>query len=168
MKVLIALLLLAVPAHAMDCPRQDYTKPDKQPNYDCPSPGENSMVPRINLKASVELKKQAKAPWTGILLDTNRVLLLGLRIKALRRIRWVETIQFQERRTIEKEYLVSQHKVEKAFLVKQRDNWKQQALDAHKALESRYKWYNSKALWFATGVVVTAAAATALAFGLRE
>jgi len=168
MRALIILILLSSPAYALDCPRQDYTDPKKQPDYSCPSPGEDSMVPRINLKASVELKKQAKAPWAGILLDTNRVLLLGLRIKALRRIRWVETTQFQERRLIEKTYLEKEYKAEKTFLAKQRDNWKKQAMDAYKELESKRRWYNSRSFWFATGVVVTAAAATALAFGLRK
>jgi len=168
MRALIILLLLSTTSYAADCPRQRYDLPDKQPNYDCPSPGEDSMVPRLNLQASVELKKGAKAPRAGILLDTNRVLLLGLRIKALRRIRWSETVQCQERRKIEQGYLASQHKLEKTFIAKQRDNWKQQAVDAHKELASRYRWYNSKAFWFAAGVVTTAAAATALAYGLRN
>ena len=168
MRALTVLLLLSTTTYAADCPRQRYDKPDQQPDYNCPGPGEDSMVPRLQLKASVELKQAGKAPWAGILLDVNRVLVLGLRIKALRRIRWVETIQYQERRTIEKEYLISQHKVEKTFIAQQRDNWKKQAQDAYKELESGRRWYNSRSFWFATGVVVTAAAATALAFGLRK
>jgi hypothetical protein len=168
MRLLIILLLLTSTAYALDCPRQQYDDPKKQPDYSCPSPGEDSLVPRLQLKASVDLKKSVKTPWAGILMDNNRVLQLGLRIKALRRIRWNETTANLERRKIEQEYLLSNHKLEKTFIVKQRDNWKEQALAAHKELESGRKWYNSRSFWFATGVVVTAAAATALAFGLRK
>lgn len=165
--VIIAMLFPGLTA-AETCPRQRYDDPQKQPDYNCPSPGEDSMVPRVTLKASVELKKAAKAPWSGILLDQNRVLVLGLRIKSLRRIRWTETIQYQERRKIESEYLKHSHALEKTFIAKQRDNWKKMAKEAYEELVSHRKWYNSRSFWFAAGMIVTAAAATGLAFGLRK
>ena len=88
--VLVASLTFAPVAWAAaPCTKQIYTDHKNAPRYDCPGPGENSLVPRLQLKTSAVLELGKKAPWAGILMDKNRVMTLGLRIKALRRLRYL-------------------------------------------------------------------------------
>jgi hypothetical protein len=167
----IGLLLALYSAQAIaaePCTKQIYTNPKAEPNYDCPSPGEDSLVPRLQLKTSTELKLKQPAPWEGILMGKNRVLALGLRIKALRRLRWQETIGHQEAMEAEKKYQASMFNATINLRTSQRDNYKEQVVAQRKEIERLNRWYRSPTFWFVTGVVVTAAGATALAFGLRK
>lgn len=150
------------------CPQQIYTNAKAEPDYECPSPGEAAMTPKLQLTASVALKFQDKAPWDGILMQKERVLVLGLTIEGLRRLRWIDITSAEERLQLETEYLKKNHSTELSFTRQQRDNWKKVSEDALKDLASYQKWYRSNTFWFMTGVVVTAAAATALAYGLRK
>lgn len=165
----LIVLLFSAPAWAQTpCPTQIYTDAKKEPNYDCPSPGEDSLVPRLQLKTSVELVVKKPAPWSGILLDKNRVLTLGLRIKALRRIRWQENISFQEKLANEKKFDASMYQATLNLRTDQRDNYKKQTEALQKEVIRLNKWYRSPTFWFAAGFVTAAAGATALAFGLRK
>ena len=107
MRYLIVLVLCLSPlsVYATDqCPQQSYTDAAKEPNYDCPSPQEYVLVPDLPVLPSVSLKKDDKAPREGILLDVNRVFQLGLRIKALRHIRWIETTASDKKIKVEVGY----------------------------------------------------------------
>jgi hypothetical protein len=171
MRVVIVLLVMLCPTWAVaadNCTKQIYTNPKVEPNYDCPGPGEDALVPRLQLKTSVELKLKQPAPWEGVLMGRNRVLTLGLRIKALRRIRWQETTGFKEQMEAEKKLDASMYQATINLRTSQRDNYKQQVVEQRKEIERLNKWYRSPTLWFAVGFVTAAAGATALAFGLRK
>jgi hypothetical protein len=172
MKFIHILLVLAIwlwpAAGQSQCVKQIYTDPKVEPNYDCPGPGEDALVPRLELKTSVELKVKQPAPWDGILMGKNRVLTLGLRIKALRRIRWQETVGFKERLEAEKKLDASMYQATINLRTSQRDNYKNQVVEARKEIDRLSKWYRSPTFWFATGFITAAAGATALAFGLRD
>jgi hypothetical protein len=156
--VLLLTILVAAPAAAQkQCPVQIYSNAKVEPDYDCPGPGEDALVPRLELKASVELKLKAPAPWEGILLDKNRVLTLGLRIKGLRRIRWQETTACAERLAAELKYAESSSKATLDLRTAQRDNYKKQAEALQKEVISLNKWYRSGPFWFAVGVVTATA-----------
>lgn len=150
------------------CSKQIYTDFKSEPNYDCPSPGEDALVPRLELKTSVALTPGAKVPWDGILLDKNRVMTLGLRITALRRLRYLDLKSAAEQREAERKFEASQFAATLGLRTAQRDNYKSQTEALQKEVIKLNKWYRSPTFWFCAGVVVTAAGATALAFGLRK
>ena len=156
--VAFLILLVAAPAVArVPCPVQIYTNPKVEPDYGCPGPGEDALVPKLQLKTSVELKLNAKAPWPGILMGPNRALTLGLRIKALRRIRWQETTSCAERLTAEIKYVKASNKATLDLRTSQRDNYKKQVGELQEEVTSLKKWYRSGPFWFAVGVVTATA-----------
>jgi hypothetical protein len=157
--IIIALaLLVGSPAAAQkQCPTQIYSNSKAEPDYSCPGPGEDALIPKLQLKTSVELKLNAKAPWAGVLMDKNRVLTLGLRIKALRRIRWQETTSCAERLTAEIKYVKASNKATLDLRTSQRDNYKKQTEALQEEVISLKKWYRSGPFWFAVGVVTATA-----------
>jgi len=167
--LLISLLLLPGRAWAADpCTRQDYSNPKVEPNYDCPSPHEDSLVPTMQLKTSVSLKVKEPAPWDGILLDKDRVIVLGLRIKALRRLRWQDMRTAEEKLANESTFAKASSKADLELARSQRDNYKEQTKALQEEVIRLNKWYHSKVLWFSVGFITAAAGATALAYGLRK
>lgn len=167
--LIIAISLWPTLGHAGDqCAKQIYGDPKVEPDYSCPGPGEDAMVPKVQLKTSAALKLNQKAPWEGILLDTNRVLVLGLRIKGLRRLR------YQDMRTAERvldakvKYDAAMYQATINLRTSQRESHKKQAQDAKAEVRRLNKWYHSKTFWFTVGFITAAAGATALAFGLRK
>lgn len=150
------------------CVKQTYTDWSKPPDYDCPGPDEDAMVPRLQLKTSAALELGKKAPFAGILLDKNRVLTLGLRIKALRRLRYLQMKSAAEKLAAERELLKASHKATLDLRTSQRDNYKSQTVALQKEVIRLNKWYRSPALWFAIGFVTAAAGATALGIALRK
>jgi hypothetical protein len=171
-RLVAALLVITMSstAWAVPCIKQVYSDPKKEPDYKCPSPGEDALVPRLELKTSVELvpSKKPKIPWPGILMDKNRVLTLGMRITALRRLRWMDMVRAGELRENDRKYDAAQFTATINLRTAQRDNYKGQTKELQEKVISLNKWYRSPALWFAVGFVVAAGGATALAVGLRE
>jgi len=171
MRYLIVLVLCLSPlsVYATDqCPQQSYTDAAKEPNYDCPSPQEYVLVPDLPVLPSVSLKKDDKAPREGILLDVNRVFQLGLRIKALRHIRWIETTASDKKIKVEVGYQQSVAKAKEGLLQSQVESYKLQLQTTQAELEKERKWYKSWTFGVVVGVVVTAAGATALGYALRK
>lgn len=167
--LLISLLLSPVRVWAADpCTHQVYADPKVEPDYDCPSPHEDSLVPRLQLKVSVELQLKDPAPWDGILMDKERVIVLGLRVKALRRLRWQDMRLAEGKLDTERSFLKASSKADLDLARSQRDNYKAQTTEMAKEIDRLNRWYRSPTFWFATGFVVAAAGATALAFGLRK
>lgn len=150
------------------CAKQIYSDPKVEPDYSCPGPGEEAIVPKVQLKTSVSLEVKKPAPWSGILMDQNRVMVLGLRIKGLRRLRWQDMRKAEEMAESEKKYQAAMHQAVINLRTSQRDNYKKQAQDAQAEVLRLNKWYHSKTFWFTVGFVTAAAGATALAFGLRK
>jgi len=165
--VVLVGFLISTTARA-DCPMQVYGDPAKEPNYDCPSPNEDVLVPDIQALPSVELKKGEASPREGILLDRNRVLGLGLRIKALRRLRWMETTSSAKQLQAETAYQQKVAKAKEDLLGSQVESYKKQLLDARADLASAQKWYRSWTFGVVVGIVVTAAGGTALGLALRK
>jgi len=150
------------------CPMQVYTVPDKEPNYDCPSPQESVLIPDLPAKSSTGLKLGQAAPFDGVLLDKDRLLVLGLRIKALRRIRYVETISSAQTLKAEVAYQQKVGKAQQDLLSSQVGSYKAQLQNAQEELAKERRWYKSWTFGVVVGVVVTAAGATALGYALRK
>ena len=170
-------LALAAPSWAAEpaCTQQDYSNPDKQPNWRCPGPDEAILLPDIKFRPSVGLDAGAtyqktdqagkvKLTYPTVLLDKNKVLQLGLRIQGLRRLRWLDLHKGRKLLKIEQTYtadrLKAQIKLEKSrvtVLKGQRD-------DARRQRDEAKKWYRSWTFGLVVGIVVTTAAAGGIAY----
>jgi len=165
--ILVLLQLWPVITFADPCTRQDYSNPKVEPNYDCPGPDEDSMIPQLQMRDSAELLKGKPAPWDGVLMDKNRVLFLGLRVKGLRRIRYIERQSFVQKIEAESTFLKASARADLDLRTSQRDSYKEQLVQAQKDLARAHAWYRSWSFGLVLGIVVTAAGATALGFALR-
>jgi len=164
--LVVALLALPAPLRAQNpqCLAQDYSDPKKEPSYACPGPGEDALVPRLNPKDSVALKLGVPAPWEGILLDKDRVLELGLRITALRRIRWMETTSAGEKLASEVKFTTQSLRADLDLRTSQRESYKKQVTQLQTELSKERAWYRSWTFGAVVGVVVTTVAVVAVAY----
>lgn len=166
--LIFTILFLSFPAHAQkQCPRQNYVDLSVEPDFDCPSPGEEDLLPKFELKESVALELNQPAPWGGILMDVDRVLRLGLRIKALRRLRWEEMRYCGELAAAELDYIEDTSRAELDLRTSQRDTYKSQVEILQREVRALGSWYRSPILWFSVGVVVAAAGTTAAVLATR-
>lgn len=149
------------------CVVQDYSNPVKVPDFDCPGPGEEDLLPKLEMRPSLELELDQKAPWPGILMDTNRVLKIGLRIKAIRQLRWQELQYCGEAASAELNYTEQTYQAELDLLTSQRDNYKGQVIELRKEVEKADAWYRSPILWFSVGVIVASAGTVAAVTATR-
>lgn len=166
--VLVFIILLSAPAARGQCTKQVYSDPLIQPDFTCPSPGEDDLIPKLELRPSVGLEPTQPAPWAGILMDRDRIFLLGMRIQALRRIRWNETLGCAERLEAEIDYISQTKQATLNLCIKQRDNYKGQTKELQEEVIKAYKWYRSPALWFAAGFVIAAAGATVIVVVVQD
>lgn len=165
----LTVILLALPVRVQaQCTKQTYTDPLIQPDFDCPSPGEEELLPKLELRPSIGLEPTQPAPWAGILMDRDRIFLLGMRIQALRRIRWNETLGCAERLEAEIDYISQTKQATLNLCIKQRDNYKGQTKELQEEVIKSYKWYRSPALWFAAGFVIAAAGATVIVVVVQD
>jgi hypothetical protein len=144
------------------CQTQSYSS-SEEPDYACPGPGESSLVPKVQLKTSVSLVTGDRAPWNGILLDKNRVLILGLRIKGLRRLRWLDVRMCRERCGASRKLSDAVRASEATLAASRIGRLKKLAERWRVEAESSSKWYKSGPLWFAVGVLTTTVAVFAVA-----
>ena len=166
--VFVLILLYATPAHTEEqCTKQIYTDREVKPDFNCPGPGEEGLLPKLELKKSVALELKQPAPWAGILLDRGRVLTLGLRVKALRRLRWEDMMYCGEMAGAEVDYVEQSGQIEVELRTSQRDSYKQQVVVLEKERDRLNSWYRSPILWFSVGVVVTAAGTVAAVYATK-
>lgn len=170
MKVLAVLLsvLLAAPVWAKTpCTTQSYDS-GKEPRYDCPGPGEAALTPTLKMRDSVGLTTGKKAPWEGVLLDRNRVITLGLKIKAVRRLRYLDMLERNDRVDAELKLAKANAAANLKLRTSQRDTYKSQVRVLRGELKEAKKWWRSWTFGFVLGLAVTAAGTTALAYSLRK
>ena len=132
---------------AEECGRQDYTSA-QAPDFDCPSPDEVSLVTDLDPPPSIPAPAgRALMPaWDGVLVHRDRLIELGLRIKGLRRLRWLDALTNRRRLELEIQYRSDLVHLAEDELAGEREYW-QAALDqANQAAEREGKWYRS--FWF--------------------
>ena len=177
--VILFILALCTPAWGQKpCTAQNYTDPNKAPDWRCPGPDEGILVPEIKFKPSLGLEagslvtlKGAKKPtllnYSTVVLDRDKVLQLGLRIQGLRRLRWLERHKAVETTEIERRYmsdrLTAQLKLEQSKVkvaVGQRDQ-------ARKERDIGREWYRSWTCGLVAGIAITTAAVIGTAYAVR-
>jgi hypothetical protein len=120
------------------------------------------------MRDSVGLAADKKAPWEGVLMDRNRVLTLGLKVKAIRRLRYLDMLKRNDKAAAELKLVRANAEADLKLRTSQRDNYKEQVDVLRKELRASNKWYRSWTFGFVLGLVVTAAGTTALAYSLRK
>jgi len=169
MRTIVSVLVLLVccgDVYAADCGPQDY-EADKDPDYDCPGPDENYVVPKLEYRPAVTIEKGATASFSGLVLEQNQVLQLGLRIKGLRRLRYLDTQKAAKTHLAEMDLQKKLSAADTKLVEAQRDNYKEQAVQLQKDLVSERAWYRSWTFGFVLGALITTTAAVSLAVSVK-
>lgn len=162
--IYLIMLLSSLTTRAdVPCKYQPYLATMK-PDFGCPSPGEDDLIPpHSSLRESIELKVSAPAPWTGILMDSNRVIHLGLRVQALRQLRWLDLKTAEEKRSSERELTKRLSAADLKLLTVERESYKRQSQALQVELDHKNKWYRSWSFGFVVGAAVASATAVTIA-----
>ena len=147
------LLFFSVPVFAgIPCTKQVYTDPKKEPDYDCPGPGE-VVYSELKLKSSAKLSLGDPAPWSGILMDSERVIQLGVRIISLRRLRWLDFKTCAERLESERVFMEKSSLADLKYCTSQRQSCQTQLVAVKHQLDKKSAWYNSCFFGVAVGAL---------------
>ena len=141
------------------CTTQVYGDFTKEPDWNCPAPGEDALVPKLEIpNSTVALAKDTKAPFAGLLLDQNRVLVLGLRITGLRRLLWINAQVSKKQQDLEVARGIEVTKQDGQQTAAQRDALQARVAQLSNDLSVEKAWYRSWTFGFALGVIITSAA----------
>lgn len=153
------LLIVLYPSLAFSqiCGPQDYDA-KVAPNFDCPSPEEEVLSPddRPPPSSPVREGQVVEAPWDGALVHRDRLIQLGLRIKAIRRLRWVDRLHLAERYQLELEHLENVRRITQELLESQVASLRQRATAAEQRAERSGAWYRSIWMGLILGIVSSA------------
>jgi len=155
-QVALILLILLIPSTAHpqgvdNCSTQNYNS-EAPPNFGCPGPDEDLFVPVLSPPASVPVARGTNvvAEWDGALVHRDSLLLVGSRLKAARRLRWLDRLTFSERYAIEVELVRRAAEIQHDHL-EQRNTLMRERVELLEQDRARQgAWYRS--WWF--GVVV--------------
>ena len=165
------LMLTPSCAHAQ-CVVQSYSDPKSEPDWACPGPDEGILIPEVRLRPSIGLEVGAayrrsrgegeiQLNFPMVLMDRDRVLHLGMKIKALRKLRWLERHRMDEVLRVERRYMQDRLKAQ-LDLEKSRVKVALQQRDRlRKSLSEARAWYRSWTFGFIVGVVTVASATAA-------
>ena len=152
-KALVLLVVLSTPRSVwgQECGPQNYDSEDP-PDFICPSPGEDMLTPRLNLMPSIAVERgeTLEMPYDGALVARERLEVMGLRLVAVRRLRWLDRRQLLQRATIEQTAAERVHEAERQSLIAYRDHYRG-LLDQRQADN---KWFRSFWFGFIIGAVV--------------
>lgn len=149
------------------CSPQDYGSED-QPDFDCRSPGEEEMVPDLRPHSSIPVPagRSHTAQWDGAFVDSERLVELGMRIKALRRLRWADRLRMRNQFEVELQHARALAQARLDYATAQRDAYRQQLATANERISDSRPWWRSPTLWLAVGVIVTSGLVAVAAYGL--
>lgn len=168
--LVIAALIVAFPTELSAqtvCGPQDYDS-KTTPDFGCPSPGEEALMPNLNSPDAISIRtgSSVKAPWDGAMVHRNRLLELGLRIKALRRLRWAERLKMAGECKVNMDHYskVSDIRIEDMKL--RVDSYRELALVERQRAKRYESWWRSPTTWFAIGVATAGVVVALAAYGL--
>jgi len=160
---LLILILLFLPQTASgECARQDYDS-KQAPDFDCPGPEEEVLTPDLQAPPSIPVHQDEEVvpQWDGALVHRDRLVLIGLKLRAVRQIRWVERLRLSELHQIELAYVREQNAIREELLERQAVAARERALAAESRTDRAQAWYRS--VWFGLILGFTAAAALVVA-----
>ena len=165
------LILLLLPANAWgeeSCSPQDYTS-ENSPNFGCPGPGEENMIPSLNPPLSIPVHEGGAlvAEWDGALVHRDRLVEVGLTIEGLRRLRWADQLLLRRQYDIQAHHIEEIAQARQAFAEAERDAYKEWYEEAMVSVRNANSWWRSPSLWFAIGMVASGAAMALAIWGLN-
>lgn len=167
---LIILCVLIYPSVARSeeiCGPQDYSS-STQPNFECQSPGEAEMVPDLHPPQSVPVHQgdSVRASWEGALVHRDRLVELGLRVQALRRLRWADTLRMASEYATNLRHAQEIGRIQLENMQAQRDAYQERWRLTEEQLRQANRWWHSPALWVGVGIVVAGCLVALTAYGL--
>jgi hypothetical protein len=166
-QTLVIVLVLLIPRCGWggECDLQSYDA-DEVPNLDCPSPGEELVVPQLELPRSlaVEEGEQLEVPFDGALVARERLEVMGLRLRAVRYLRWLDRSQARQRADITQTATQRVHAAQLLQMTNHRDYY--QALAEQS--QGREAWYSSYWFGFVCGAVVAIILAGVSVYALAQ
>jgi hypothetical protein len=150
-----------------------YADPKREPNYACRGPWEDVLVPDVQFRPSIGLAKGKPVSlpaleYDAVLMDRAKVIELGLRIEALRRLRWMDLHRSSDLLTIEQKYLRDTAAEKDKLAQSQVESYKNQLVQTQAELAKERRWYRSWTFGLVVGVVLTAATAAGVAIAVRK
>lgn len=150
-------LLFPLFAQGEPCEPQNYSSP-QSPDFSCPAQDELALVPNsVELwPASIPVTRGQSfvAPWDGILVHRDRLIELGLRLKAVRRLRWIDGQAVTARLSLEQRYRDRILSISRDHLRQEQERWQRENDVLRKSLASQGKWYRSFWFGYLMGTVV--------------
>lgn len=167
LSILLVALTPQLSVAEFECELQDYDS-EVAPDFDCPGPDERILVPDIDFHGSVPLEvgEEFTPEWPGAFVDVDRLVQMGMILKASRRLRWADRRRLRLQYEIELEYNMSLAQAQIDYMTDQRDNYRQQLNTANDRIKDSNSWWRSPVLWFAVGVVATVGLVALSAYGL--
>jgi len=165
----LALVLLASPAAYAQtvCGPQNYDI-EEEPDFDCPGPNELEMIPDLRPPPSVAVEAGdiVEVQWEGAVVHRDRLIQMGLRIRALRSLRWSDRLRIHAEYQIR---LTHQEETAAARLehAEERVEVYQEALGrANERVSSAGAWYRSWWFGYLMGVLSAGALVALTAYAL--
>ena len=159
MRTLAVLLILlyqsVVFGQELECVEQNYDSAEERPVFDCPSPGEISMVPDYAPPDSipVAMDDYLVAPWDGAFVHVNRLLEMGMRLKAVRRLRWADRVRLLEEKRLELSHAEEMAAAHREYAATRIEQYREAITEANNRTRQATVWYRSWAFGFLLGVV---------------
>lgn len=157
MRYLAPILILLVPTQVLAqtvCGPQNYDS-EAEPDFDCPSPSETSMIPRLQPPPSVpvEVGDVVEVQWEGAVVHRDRLLRMGLTVTALRRLRWSDRLRLRTEFEIRLEHREAVCAVNLEHAQAETAVHQEALETANERVESAQAWYRSWWFGFILGVV---------------
>jgi tetrahydromethanopterin S-methyltransferase subunit B len=137
---LIVILLWSSAVRGEECATQNYDS-DQEPNFECVGPGEQLFSAQSTPPNSIPVREGQSivAPWEGALVHRDRLINFGLKIMALRRLRWLDRLRLREQNLIEINY--------RERLAENSNGFNEQLIaTCNQTVERVSAWY--KSFWF--------------------
>ena len=137
------------------CEEQVYDNRDEPPNFECPSPGESALVQDLGAEPSVPLEagEEFTAYWDGAFVHRDRLIEIGLRIKAIRRLRWSDRVLVADEKRLQLEHASRTAAIRLESARERIEHYREALSEANSRTEKAQAWYRSWVFGFLVGVV---------------
>jgi len=158
------------------CGPQDYDG-EAPPDFGCPGPEEAALSVNLSPPRSVAVRPGwtilrddgeiiVTLAWEGAVVHRDRLIEMGLRTKAVRRLRWADRLRLRQEYDIRLQHQQEMTEARIELIEEQRDAYQEMADQAREQVRRSNAWWRSPALWFAIGVISAGALVALSAWGL--
>ena len=159
--------LCAETAPGAPCGPQDYDGASA-PDFTCPGPEEaalsadlrppRSLAVRYGYKLlNEEGQELAVMTWEGAVVHRDKLVEMGLKLRAIRRLRWADRLHLRRNYDIRLQHQEELAESRLQMVRNQRDAYEERARQAREQAQRSRAWWRSPALWFCIGMIVTGA-----------